>query len=270
MSARFTVLAWVVAFFIVHAVLVGCSQEDTDEQPKSQKVVVRIKRTPPKEPGTIDVRKNSELGPIVEIAKDEETQKPGTTGKNTPIGAKEEKNAPRKGHAQSKITEQGGWYETQGSDTLALVAGSPRVYSDPYKWPSLLRLNLDKLEPFGLTRGLELRKLPQGLRLRYLTPKEVEENRKKLNGCRWVVSILSDRNSDELSPLAVDLIKNGLSVYIARAEIKGEQWLRLRTGFFPSLDEAKRIRAKVEEITGLKGLWLAKISDKEFDEYAGY
>ncbi|HDM32656.1 MAG TPA: hypothetical protein ENG28_02620, partial [Deltaproteobacteria bacterium] len=184
------------------------------------------------------------------------------------------KQGEEKGAKQAEVTEKGGeekgWYVTEQNDTLALVAGNRKIYSDPYKWPSLLRLNLDSLKPLGLTQGLEDRELPEGLRIRYLTPKEVEENRKKLNGCRWVVSILSDRNSDELSPLAVDLIKNGLSVYIARAEIKGEQWLRLRTGFFPSLDEAKRIRAKVEEITGLKGLWLAKISDKEFDEYAGY
>ncbi len=244
-----TVLFAFVAFLASCLAASGCSQQDSEEAPERQKVVVKIQRPP------MPVQKPSASEPV------------NIEASHKPVQHE------RKAAGQSpglQDHEQEGWYPVTDQDTLIIVAGNSRVYSDPYKWPSLLRLNLDKLESFGLTPGLEGRQLPAGIRLRYLTPQEVEHRRTELQGHKWVVNILSDKGSKRISALALKLLKARIPVYIAKAEIKGQQWLRLRTGFFASIAEAKKIKAKIEQITGLKGLWVAKISDQEFQKYAGY
>ena len=247
--------------FAVQLWAIGCSQRDSQEEESGpQKVVVKIQR-PAEVPESVKSQEATNLSDSKETQEvDKEALKP--------VIEQNESAAQTVQEGQSNNNE--GWYRVTDKDTLIVVAGSSRVYSDPYKWLSLLRLNLQTLEPLGLSPGVETRELSPGLRLRYLTPTEVEQRRKELQGRKWVVNILSDKRMEKISGLAIKLIKNGIPVYITKAEVKGEQWFRLRTGFFATLEEAKEMKDRVEKIIGVKGLWVAKISDEEFDRYAGY
>jgi len=248
---------------------VACSQQESDEEAGSQKVVVKINPPPANEKhaakakeGQIPRALHNSQPPQGNIApQPEELPKAATT--ETILVSQE----------LPEIVEpanQEGWYRTGEKDTLIVLAGSSRIYSDPYKWISLLRLNLKALEPFGLDKGIENRELPQGLGLRFLTPKEAAQRRDEIKGHKWVVNILSDKDSRRISGLAVRLVKNGIPVYIAKAQIKGQQWMRLRVGFFATASEAKQMKDKLEEMLGVSGLWLDKITEDEFNNYAGY
>ena len=240
---------------------IGCSQRDSQEEESGPpKVVVKIQR-PPEAPESVKSQAAANLSDTKETQEaDKEVSQP--TIEQTESAAQTAQEGESNNHE--------GWYRVTDKDTLIVVAGSSRIYSDPYKWLSLLRLNLQTLESLGLTPGVETRELSPGLRLRYLTPREVEKRRKELQGRKWVVNILSDKRMEKISGLAIKLIKNGIPVYITKAEVKGEQWFRLRTGFFATLEEAKEMKDRVEKIIGVKGLWVAKISDEEFNRYAGY
>ena len=276
-----TVLLALVAFLAICLAALGCSQRDSEETPKPQKVVVKIERPPePVESLNQEEKGEEQEAPDVKnTAMVQAKEGPQAMQGPAPTEPVSIETAPEPAQHEGETQEdtralqtqnKEGWYLVTGQDTLIIVAGSSQVYSDPYKWPGLLRLNLDKLESSGLTPGLEARELPPGMRLRYLTPREVEQRRTELRGHKWVVNILSDKNSKRISELALKLLKGGIPVYIAKAEIKGEQWLRLRTGFFASAAEAKKMKDKIEETMGLRGLWVAKISDQEFQKYAGY
>ena len=268
MGLRLKISLAMAMFLAVQILTVACSEQESDENVGPQKVVVKIHRPPVKHKYADKVQESQVLGKTHSkqrsLAKTQQPEKlPAHATTDTILVS-------QKALETHESANQEGWYLVGEKDTLVVLAGSSRIYSDPYKWVSLLRLNLSALEPFGLDEGIETRELPQGLGLRFLTPREVAQRRNEIRGRKWVVNILSDKGTGRISGLAVKLVRNGISVYITTAMIKGQQWVRLRAGFFATAAEAKQMRDELEDMLGLTGLWVAKISDEEFDKYAGY
>jgi septal ring-binding cell division protein DamX len=65
-------------------------------------------------------------------------------------------------------------------------------------------------------------------------------------------------------------MKNGYRVYIANAEVKGKEWMRLRVGFFR--DRPKAAAAGKEMVSMLKAgdAWVTKLEKSELEEFGGY
>jgi hypothetical protein len=167
--------------------------------------------------------------------------------------------------------QEDGHYRVQKGDSLFSIAGRKDVYGDPSKWPSLYRLNMDQLSKIEEAhKGLNQEALPEGLDLRFVTAQDAKENLAELGQKSWVVNVLSSRTAEKLLPPALKLMQNGYRVYIITVEVKGEEWMRLRVGFFADKPEAAEAGREIMSLLNSGKPWIVKIDQKELEEYGGY
>jgi len=195
---------------------------------------------------------------------------------------------------QEIIKEEDGYYKVQKGDSLSTVAGSEDVYGNTLMWPSLFRLNLDRLggmkvaEAFDLKwsslfrlntdssnevnvlENFEAEELPEGLNLKFITEKDAKENLAEVAQKIWVVSVISSQNMKSLVPPAITLMKNGYRVYISEARVKGQDWMRLRVGFFATHQEATEEGEKIMSMLGEDETWVTRIAQSELENYGRY
>ncbi len=195
---------------------------------------------------------------------------------------------------QEVIKEEDGYYKVQKGDSLSTVAGSEDVYGNTLMWPSLFRLNMDRLggmkvaEAFDLKwsslfrlntdssngvnvlENFEAEELSEGLNLKFVTEKDAKENLAKVAQKIWVVSVISAQNMKSLVPPAITLMKNGYRVYISEARVKGQDWMRLRVGFFATYQEATEEGKKIMSMLGEDETWVTRIAQSELENYGRY
>ncbi len=195
---------------------------------------------------------------------------------------------------QEIIKEEDGYYKVQKGDSLSTVAGSEDVYGNTLMWPSLFRLNMDRLggmkvvEAFDLKwsslfrlntdrsngvnvlENFEAEELPEGLNLKFMTEKDAKENLAEVAQKIWVVSVISSQNMKSLVPPAITLMKNGYRVYISEARVKGQDWMRLRVGFFATHQEATEEGGEIMSMLGEDETWVTRIAQSELDNYGRY
>jgi hypothetical protein len=163
-----------------------------------------------------------------------------------------------------------GYYRIRKGDSLFKVAGRKDVYGNSMKWPSLFRLNMVGLSGMRLSEDFEHKELPAGLGLRFVTPDEAAENLTKLGNKAWVVNVLSSQTSKKIVPAALKLMKNGYLVYISSAVVKGQEWMRLRVGYFGDRSEASAAGKKIVSLLEADGAWIARLGEQELKEFGGY
>ena len=168
------------------------------------------------------------------------------------------------------IEEIPGYYVVKKTDTLSAIAAREDVYGDSLKWPVLYRLNMDNVDILQLGEDLSDKKVPEGLRLKIVSPDEAKANLEKRSRSVWVVNALSTTSNEKIVPTAVSLIKNGYTVYLVRAKVKGKDWMRLRVGFFENKSKANTEAEKIKAILNLGDTWVAKIGKKELEEFGSY
>jgi hypothetical protein len=195
---------------------------------------------------------------------------------------------------QEVLKEEDGYYKVQKGDNLSKVAGREDVYGNTLMWPSLFRLNMDRLggmkvaEAFDLKwsslfrlntdrsngvnvlENFEAEELPEGLNLNFVTEKDAKENLAKVAQKIWVVSVISSQNMKSLVPPAITLMKNGYRVYISEAKVKGRDWMRLRVGFFETHQEATEEGEKIMSMLGEDETWVTRIAQSELENYGRY
>ena len=240
----------------------GCSREEPPPPPdKKHKVVMPIKRPVPQKADT-------SLPSKQEKAKDE--TKEATEVKTAAI---EEKTIrpPETEIIEKKavVEEVTGYYIVKKGYSLSSIAGRDDVYGDPLKWPILYRLNMDKLDTLQVGEDFLESELPEGVRLKIITPDEAKENLERRLHNVWVVNVLSATTNEKIIPVAIRLIKNGYPVYITRATVKGKDWMRLRVGFFENKTDANIEGKKIMALLKLGNSWVTKIA-KELEEFGGY
>jgi len=206
---------------------------------------------------------------------------------------------PRTTRRQRRATESrppkpDGYYKVKKGETLFRVAGREDVYGDPMKWPSLFRLNMNLLGGIKVAEAFELEwsrlfelttdrlggikvledfqheGLPEGLELRFITEPEAKQNLSTLDPDVWVVNIISSQDSKRIVPPAIILMKNGYRVYIANAEVKGKEWMRLRVGFFKDRPKAAAAGKEIMSILKTGDIWVTKTEKSELEEFGGY
>jgi len=184
-----------------------------------------------------------------------------------PPGSSQEAKQPEKKKPAKAID---GYYRVRKGDSLFKVAGLKDVYGNPMKWPSLFRLNMGGLSGMGLSDDFENKDLPVGLGLRFVTSDEAAENLTELGKKVWVVNVLSSRTSKKIVPAALKLMKNGYRVYISSAVVKGQEWMRLRVGFFGDRPKATAAGKKIMSVLEADDAWVAKLGELELKEFGGY
>ncbi|MDY6837539.1 MAG: SPOR domain-containing protein [Thermodesulfobacteriota bacterium] len=163
-----------------------------------------------------------------------------------------------------------GFFFVWKAEALPAIAAKEDVFGDPQKWPILYRLNKEMLGALNLGDDVLNKKVPEGFRLKVLSPDEKKANLESQLKKKWVVNVLSTTDEKRMVPVAIRLIENGYKVYIARVEIKGKEWMRLRVGFFNSLDEGNTEEEKIRRVANLGDLWVTQIAKEEIEEFGSY
>ncbi|MBW1999287.1 MAG: SPOR domain-containing protein [Deltaproteobacteria bacterium] len=274
----------------------GCSREEPPSPPEEKKKIVKpIVRPPEKGPKQVaQAKPQDETGKQKQMAgveperptSGQRTAETKTLGPEQPGGKATagqktaETKAPGPEQPARKVatgtgTEKGGkgesgYYLVKEEESLSSIAGRKDVLGDPLQWPVLYRLNMDLLGRMGVAADLPKKKLPNNTRLKILTPREMKENSRARTKKYWVINILSAKREEEITPVAVELMKKGYPVYITRVKIKKKDFLRLRVGFFHTRGAAEREGKNIVSATTIKGFWVAKIGEMEHERYTRY
>ncbi len=252
-----------VSIGLVLCLLNGACSRDKDSLPtlQSPKVVKPIVRAP------VSMEKdappnNATLNPKSEEKMVEET-KPAAVDEK---GLETPEIAPR----VAPPKEDTGYYVVTEGDTLYGIAGRKDVYGDPMMWPILGRHNLDKLRYMLVGKDSPDTALPEGMRLKVFTPEEVKENLEKRDNRRWVVNALSSPDKAIVVSAVVKLIREGFPVYIARAKVSGQDYIRVRIGFFEDKAAADTEGKKIMDVLNLSDTWTFRAGEEEFQAFGGY
>ena len=269
-------------FMVTLPLLAGACTKEEGPEIEKPRVVVSIKRTVGKAPNTLAAQDKT---------KQESSLNKKTVGlEQKPPGLQSTEEGSKK---QPSVVGEG-LYRVRKADTLFKIAGLQDVYGDSIKWPSLFRLNLDELGRLKVADKFQLQwssifqlsgdrlgelkvvkdfqheGLPEGLGLRFLTLKEVQQNLVKIGHMDWVINVLSSQSSQELVPFAVKLMKEGYRVYLARATVKGAEWMRLRVGFFENRSDAASAGKKIISLLNSNEIWVTRIGKEELEQFGGY
>jgi len=230
----------------------GCSREEPPSPPAKEIEVVKIIKRPAPEKAETEVK---EAGDVKTAAVEEKALK----APETDIREKE-----------AAMEEVAGYYIVRKGESLSAIAAREDVYGNSLKWPILYRLNVDELGKLKLGEALPDWELPEGVRLRIISPDEVRENLARRVQNVWVVNVVSSTGKGKIIPVTIRLINNGYPVYITRAKVKGKDWMRLRVGFFKNRTDADMEGKKIMSMLNLVDSWVTKAGKEELEEFGGY
>jgi SPOR domain len=218
----------------------------------------RSKESAPEIPTSVAVKKATPSTAKEEVPPPTETVVAGSKGSSTTPAASKEKEPPVPEKGVARVGE---------GESLSAFAAREDTCGDSLKWPRLYRLNPQPLSTLRTWKDITEKTLQPGLPLRYLSPADQNEAQSPVEAKPWVVTVLSWQSPGRLAAPAIKLMQGGFHVYIARAEVKGKQWLRLRVGFYPNRSEAMEARKKIREILGNDDSWIARAKKGELEEF---
>ena len=198
----------------------GCSKEDAAVYPDEKLIVRGPIKTPVEKATPPPVPSPKPLTPVPDVEKDTTTKAPAINNED-----------PKKPF-KSPSKEKEGIYVTQKGDTLSRLASRKDFYGDKLKWPILYRHNRESLGKINKDASLPDKKLTEGIKLKIITPDEVEKNLRERSRAYWVINVISSPEEERIVPLVIRLIDDGYPVYVSSANVKGKDWMRLRIGFF--------------------------------------
>jgi tetratricopeptide (TPR) repeat protein len=172
---------------------------------------------------------------------------------------------------EPKVPAKEAFYKVRKNDSLSDIAGRLDVYRDALKWPSLFRLNMSALEKMKMTESLPVEKLPEGLRLKYVSREQASENLAAMVDKLWVVDVASAKSMKGVVPPAILLMRKGYHAYLTKSQLAGEEWIRLRVGFYEDILEALKASEDVKSLLNMSETPMPmKIERRELERFAGY
>jgi tetratricopeptide (TPR) repeat protein len=173
--------------------------------------------------------------------------------------------------AESQVPVKEVFCKVRKNESLLDVAGRQDVYGDALKWPSLFRLNMNAMEKIKVTEGLLVEKLPEGLRLKYVSRDGAAENLAAMGDKLWVVDVASAKAMNGVVPSAIFLMRKGYHAYLTKSQLAGEEWVRLRVGFYKDILEALKVSEEIKALLKISDTAMPmKIEKKEMERFAGY
>jgi hypothetical protein len=173
--------------------------------------------------------------------------------------------------AESGVPVRESFYRVKKNESLLDIAGRQDVYGDALKWPSLFRLNRTALEKMKVTDNLPTEKLPEGLRIKYVSRDDASERLVEVADRLWVVDVASAKSMNAVVPDAILLMRKGYSAYLTKSQLAGEEWIRVRVGFFKDILEALKVSEEVKALLNMSETSMPlKIDKKEWERFAAY
>ena len=161
------------------------------------------------------------------------------------------------------------YYKVRKNESLLDIASRQDVYGDALKWPSLFRLNSSALEKLKVTENLPAEKLPEGLRVKYVSRDEASERLVEAADRLWVVDVASARSMNAVVRDAILLMRKGYCAYLTKSQLAGEEWIRLRVGFYKDILESLKVSEEVKALLNMSESPMPmKIDKKEWERFA--
>ena len=86
----------------------------------------------------------------------------------------------------------------------------------------------------------------------------------------WVVDVASAKSMSAVVPSAVLLMRKGYRAYVTKSRLAGEEWIRLRIGFYENILEAMKVSEEVKALLNMSETPMPiKLDTKEFERFAG-
>ena len=121
------------------------------------------------------------------------------------------------------------------------------------------------------TENLPAEKLPEGLRVKYVSRDEASERLVEAADKLWVVDVASTKSMNAIVPQAILLMSKGYCAYLTKSQLAGEEWLRLRVGFYKDILESLRVSEEVKTLLKMSETPMPmKIDKKESERFAAY
>jgi len=173
--------------------------------------------------------------------------------------------------APSHVPAKESFYRVKKNESLSDIAGRREVYGDALKWPSLFRLNMSALEKIKSTENMPTEKLPEGLRIKYANKDEASARLAEVADRLWVVDVASAKSVNSVVPCAILLMKKGYCVYLTKSKLAGEEWIRVRVGFYKDILEALKVSEELKPLLNMSETPMPiKIDKKEWERFAAY
>jgi len=283
---RFRILLIVVAVFFC-GWMAGCSSEEPsvteEDEPKAVRRPIqrpakavpspatkRKKRPEPESPRPAPKAEAGATGFAKEGTQAGDAAETARSGRADVVPGPKVESGEGTPKAPEPPAQEKGIYTVREGDSLAVIAGREEIFGDPLKWPILYQLNRDRLEAVLLDERLPERTLPKGIRLRYALDEQAAVQAATSGDAYWVVNVISSPTADRIDGPAVRLIEKGFPVYISRATVKGQKWMRLRVGFFKDRKAALEAGKDLQGVLGQEDSWPVRIGPEETAEFAAY
>ena len=172
---------------------------------------------------------------------------------------------------ESSVPAKESFYRVKKNESLLDIASRQDVYGDVLKWTSLFRLNRSALEKLKVTDNIATEKLPEGLRIKYVSRDEALERLVEAVDRLWVVDVVSSKSANSVAPCAILLVRKGYRAYLTQSELAGEEWIRVRVGFYKDILEALKVSEEVKALLKMSETPMPmRIDKKEWERFAAY
>jgi len=222
----------------------GCSEEKSNE-PDKKVVIKKAIIKPPENNNNIKTPDVSKPVPAAKTEKPAEMTKPEN---------KEERH-----------------YVAKGDESLSDIASRNDVYGDRLKWIILYRFNREAFDRTGKDESFPDRSVPADVKLKVISQSDM--GKPPMTGStkdHWLVNVLSSPEKEKIVPDAIRLADNGYPVYITKANVKGQDYIRLRVGFYDKKPAAEDAGQKIAEILNVSDIWMTRADEPEYKEFGGY
>jgi len=99
---------------------------------------------------------------------------------------------------------------------------------------------------------------------------KVEEKIKEVSLIKkeWIIQVFSSKSQENAMKYQEELSSKGFRAYHTTAKVGGEDWYRVRVGFFESVDEAQKVREDIGKTLPIKTpLWVTKATKAELESH---
>jgi len=236
--------ATIISILMIYSLsLIGCSKENPAAINKKA-VVKRPIAKPPEEKNTKQTASVEQPAQSPEINKVEEIKKTET--------------------GEEKV------YIAKGDESLSKIAAGNDVYGDPLKWILLYRFNREAFNNIAKDESFHEKYVPAETRLKIVPPGDIKTTLENDAKDHWVINVLSSPEEKLVVADAVRLIDNGYPAYITSANVKGQDYIRLRVGFYDDKAAAEDEGRKISEMFNVSDLWTTRAGETEYKEFGGY
>jgi len=240
---KFETLILSILLIISSISLAGCSEEQGNEPDK--KVV--IKKAIIKPAGENNIRSASDIG--------------------EPAPAPGKENPPEMAGPENKGETS---YIAKGDESLSDIAARDDVYGDSLKWILLYRHNRKAFEETLKDGQFPDKYVPAEVKLEVISSGETGKASGTGSKEHWVVNVLSLPEKEKIAPDAIRLADSGYPAYITRANVKGQDYIRLRVGFYENKAAAEDEGKKIAETLNVTDIWTTTADESEYKEFGGY